>query len=245
MLNKSQELMQASKIKLLDGEPYFNGSVFKIEGKTLLKFTKLKLKKGKRYWLNAPPGAGKTTFFRVLAGIWPLGDGQFSRPKNTVFIPQMTVILPGNQPLINNIVAQIKAYDPTFKLTEQNVQSIKTIMSQMNLSQNIITHLQDCEWKVNEQSHKANWNKALSGGERACINLMALFFIEPETIILDEPFAAIDKKTRSMIQNHVIKKFPDVTLIFTHHGDLGIKNFCDRKLIIDNDSKEVRIACSS
>lgn len=241
LLNKCHELIRQSKITLSKKDPFFNGSIFNSEGKTLLKFHKVKLEKSQRYWFDVPSGSRKTTLFRVLSGTWPLGKGQFSCPQNTVFVPQTTVILPGDEPLIHSIVAQIKSYDASFQMTKDTVRSIQDRMREMDLSDDIISRLEERAWTVKGKFYKAEWSKTLSGGERAGVGLIALFFIKPEMIILDEPFAAIDSNTRENIQGCLRKNFPDVTLIFTHHGDLKTTNFFERKLVINRESCEVTV----
>src|SRR5258706_9937867 len=60
------------------------------QGRPLLAATNILLKKGESVLGPCPFGAGKSTLFRALAGIWPYWKGKVSLPKGAtlVFLPQ-------------------------------------------------------------------------------------------------------------------------------------------------------------
>ena len=62
----------------------------------MLKETKVVVKAGERALILGAPGTGKTQLFRALAGLWPWGAGQITRPRGEqiFYLPRGTPYLP-------------------------------------------------------------------------------------------------------------------------------------------------------
>src|SRR5450631_3534061 len=62
----------------------------------MLKETKVVVRAGERALILGAPGTGKTQLFRALAGLWPWGAGQITRPKGEqiFYLPRGTPYLP-------------------------------------------------------------------------------------------------------------------------------------------------------
>lgn len=76
----------------------------------------------------------------------------------------------------------------------------------------------------------------LSGGQRQRVGVARAFATDPEIILMDEPFSALDPVTRSDLQDEVVKlqKQLQKTVVFvTHDMDEAIK-MADRICIIQN-----------
>ena len=54
------------------------------------------VKAGERVLILGAPGTGKTQLFRALAGLWPWGSGQITRPQgeHIFYLPRGTPYLP-------------------------------------------------------------------------------------------------------------------------------------------------------
>jgi putative ATP-binding cassette transporter len=65
-------------------------------GRDVLKEKKVAVKAGERVLIVGAPGTSKTLLFRALAGLWPWGSGQVTRPKEEqmFFLPRGTPYLP-------------------------------------------------------------------------------------------------------------------------------------------------------
>lgn len=76
----------------------------------------------------------------------------------------------------------------------------------------------------------------LSGGQRQRVGVARAFATDPEIILMDEPFSALDPVTRSDLQDEVVKlqKQLQKTVVFvTHDMDEAIK-MADRICVIQN-----------
>ena len=71
----------------------------------------------------------------------------------------------------------------------------------------------------------------LSGGDKQKIMLGRIFLYDPDVIILDESFSAIDEETGEDIINLLIKLFNDRIIIIISHSEHFLKN-CNKRVII-------------
>ncbi len=76
--------------------------------------------------------------------------------------------------------------------------------------------------------------KTLSGGEAQRVNLARAFVLEPEALLLDEPFAALDPPTRrALVQDlHQLLRETGVTTIFATHDLSEVVSLADRVAVM-------------
>jgi len=90
----------ASRIVYSDGEPgkiaIENLKIISAANTDVLKETNVSLRAGVRAIILGAPGTGKTQLFRALAGLWPWGSGQITRPpgETMLYVPRGTPYLP-------------------------------------------------------------------------------------------------------------------------------------------------------
>lgn len=73
----------------------------------------------------------------------------------------------------------------------------------------------------------------LSGGDKQKIMLGRIFLQDPDVIILDESFNAIDEKSGESIIDEIISMYSDRIIIIISHSDKYLKN-CNKRVIIEN-----------
>lgn len=75
----------------------------------------------------------------------------------------------------------------------------------------------------------------LSGGQKQRVAIARAIITKPSVILADEPTAALDKETASLIMKLLIElnRAFNTTLIVVTHDD-NIANYCNRKLTIYN-----------
>ena len=89
---------------------------------------------------------------------------------------------------------------------------------------------------------------ALSGGQQQRVALARLMAYEPDMILLDEPFSAMDSNLRDQLQQQMtelLKEYEGTVILVSHNRD-EIYRFCSRLLIMEDgkiiahgDTKEV------
>lgn len=71
----------------------------------------------------------------------------------------------------------------------------------------------------------------LSGGQKKRVALAAVMALNPEVIVLDEPFAGLDRKTQSFLQDFLAQmKQSGKTLIIATHDDGLTNSLADQQL---------------
>ena len=71
----------------------------------------------------------------------------------------------------------------------------------------------------------------LSGGQRQIVWLLKAILINPEIIIMDEPTASVDEKTKNIIHLLMQKIMKDKTVIMITHDSYLLK-FADKKITL-------------
>ncbi len=72
---------------------------------------------------------------------------------------------------------------------------------------------------------------SLSDGQRQRIGLARLFLRDPQVLVLDEAFSALDLETEARIRRNMWQGFPDRTAIVISHRPVGLEEF-DRILLL-------------
>jgi ABC-type bacteriocin/lantibiotic exporter with double-glycine peptidase domain len=72
---------------------------------------------------------------------------------------------------------------------------------------------------------------SLSDGQRQRIGLARLFLREPEVLVLDEAFSALDLETEARVRGNLWQAFPDRTVVAISHRPVGLDEF-DRVLLL-------------
>jgi cobalt/nickel transport system ATP-binding protein len=86
-------------------------------------------------------------------------------------------------------------------------------------------------FSISELADKAPYH--LSGGQKKRVALAAVMALNPEVVILDEPFAGLDGKTREFLAGFLAElKAGGKTLVIATHEDTLTKELADRELVM-------------
>jgi len=120
--------------------------------------------------LLGPSGCGKSTLLRLLAGLDKPDGGRIEVPANRAIVFQGDRLLPW-QRVLRNVTLGLHGPDA-------DQRALKALT------------------EVNLAGREKAWPKELSGGEAQRVALARALVSEPELVLLDEPFAALDAITR-------------------------------------------------
>lgn len=149
-----------------------------------------------------PSGAGKTTLLDCLAGLQRPDEGLIELNGRTLFDSQQRVNLPPQKRRIG-YVFQNYALFPHMTVKENVMYGLgghckcaaqRYRLSVLQVLETLrIVHLQD------------RYPAQLSGGEQQRVALARALMTEPDLLLLDEPWCALDEETREQVRNEVVQ----------------------------------------
>ena len=159
------------------------GLCHSFDGRPVVDNINLEVAAGEFVSIVGPSGGGKTTVLKVLAGL--LAPDRGTAEVNGVstigafgfvaYMPQRDQLLPWRRALDNAILgAQIRGRDPGEARAEA-----QALFPRFGL-----------------EGHERSWPSQLSGGMRQRLALLRTFLAGFDTLLLDEPFSALDALTR-------------------------------------------------
>jgi sulfonate transport system ATP-binding protein len=158
-------------------------------------------------------GTGKSTLLRILGGLDPDYEGEALVPERRAVVFQESRLIPW-QRVLANVVLGLRA----------GAQG-KTGLQRRGL---------DALGEVGLSDHAHDWPLTLSGGEAQRVALARAFVREPQLMLLDEPFGALDALTRIrmhvLLQDLCVRHRPAVLLV-THDVDEAIL-LADRAVVL-------------
>ncbi|MBU2963224.1 ABC transporter ATP-binding protein [Citreicella sp. C3M06] len=189
----------------------------------------LDLHRGEILALVGPSGCGKTTLFNAIAGLIPLQGGQVSVGGTKVeeakghvgYMLQKDLLLPWRS-VIDNI---------TLGLEIRGIAKAKAR-----------ARAQDLIDRYGLSGFETSKPSGLSGGMRQRAALMRTLAFDPEVILLDEPFSALDFQTRTLLQADVKRIIRDQgrsVILITH--DIGEAiSMANRIVVLSNRPATVK-----
>ena len=125
-------------------------------------------------------GAGKTSFFRTLGGLWPKPPGgliELPQAKDLVLVPQKVYCPPGN--LIDQITYPVRIFERTPEDEEQLLDLLRVVG---------VEYLVE---RLDGWDTVTRWEDVLSLGEQQRLGMARLFYHEPKFGVLDECTSAV------------------------------------------------------
>lgn len=174
------------------------------------------IEKGKLIGLLGPSGSGKTTILRMLAGLERQDSGD-------IFIDGKNVNdLPVSERGIG-FVFQNYALFPFRTVYDNIAYGLKVQKKDKAFIKNRVAELLEL---VGLPGLEKRYPDQLSGGQRQRIALARALAPEPELLLLDEPFAAIDAKVRKELRSwlrETIDKVGITSIFVTHDQDEAVE----------------------
>lgn len=180
------------------------------DGTTLLDGANLSFTAGHSVVITGRTGSGKSTLFRVLAGIWPFGHGAVQIPPGSFFLPQRPYIPLGT---LRHVITYPNAVD-AFSQEE-----IARALSDAGLPQ-----------LVERLDSDDNWPQRLSGGEQQRVALARALLAKPNWIFLDEATASLDPDAEADLYAVLKARLPRTTLVSIAHRP-SVAKFHDQTLV--------------
>ena len=186
----------------------------------------INLKKGEIVGLLGPNGAGKTTTFYMITGMIRPSSG-------TILLDDIDIT---NLPMYKRARMGIGylAQEPSIfgKLTVENNLKIvlETVLPKDIDQNNLIDELLD-QFNINHLRN--NLGSSLSGGERRRVEICRTLALNPDFVLLDEPFAGVDPIAVEDIQQMIMSlKEKNIGVLITDHNVRETLSITDRSYLL-------------
>ena len=153
-----------------------------------------------------PSGCGKTTFLRIIGGLETASGGTIEIDGNPVtkpgadrgFVFQADNLLPWRRVFDNAFIG----LEVNHRTSEADKSTTRKLLQLVGLS-----------------GFETYYPRQLSGGMRQRVNLARAIAVNPEVLLMDEPFSGLDAQTREIMQTELLRIWSEgkKTVIFITH----------------------------
>jgi len=172
----------------------------------------LDVERGEFISVVGPSGCGKTTFLRIIAGLEPASSGEVLLDGRAVhgpggdrgFVFQSDSLLPWRTVFANAIIGREVAGQVGAAERQRTMELLKL---------------------VGLEGFENYHPRQLSGGMRQRVNLARALAIDPEILLMDEPFSSLDAQTREIMQTELMRIWEEgrkTVLFVTHQIDEAV-----------------------
>jgi nitrate/nitrite transport system ATP-binding protein len=180
----------------------------------VLEDVNLSIEKGELVSIVGYSGAGKTTLVSLLAGL-------IMPDKGDVLVDGKRVTGPGPE---RGVVFQNYSLLPWLSVLENVQLAVDQVFTKLSPSERRARAMKFVEM-VNLGPAAGKRPRELSGGMRQRVSVARALAIEPEVLLLDEPFGALDALTRGVLQGElqrISQESGKTMLLITNDVDEGI-----------------------
>ncbi|MFT4103708.1 MAG: ABC transporter ATP-binding protein/permease [Burkholderiaceae bacterium] len=165
----------------------------------LLQTDHQRIEPGQHTLIVGPSGTGKSTLFRLLAGIWPFADGDVTRlpVDEALFLPQRPYLPLGSLRDALCYPRQTRAASDAAIADALSAAGLPSLVARLD--------------------ETANWTQVLSGGEQQRLAAARALLIAPRWLLLDEATSALDERGEQAIYQALRDRLPRTTMVSIAH----------------------------
>ena len=178
-----------------------------------------------------PSGCGKTTLLRIAAGLIPATRG-------TIFIDDKPVLGPR---VGSGMVFQYIGLMP-WRTVEENVFFAREMQFHRPLNEEEKEKSRAFLRLVGLAGFEKSFPHQLSGGMQQRVGIARALAVEPDVMLMDEPFGALDAQTRLVLQDELLRicgEYRATVMFITHDIDEAIY-LSDQVIVMSRRPGEIK-----
>lgn len=199
---------------------------FAYDRETVIRNIHFTLQPGENLSVIGESGCGKSTLLKLVYGLYDLDEGEIFHEGEPVLGPKFHLI-PGM---------------PSMKYLAQDFD----LMPYISVAENVGKYLSNVNpgekeariWELLEMVEMTKWARTkvqyLSGGQQQRVALARVLALEPQLLLLDEPFSNIDSFRKGALRRNLFGylKARGISCIIATHDSIDALSFSDQTLVL-------------
>jgi NitT/TauT family transport system ATP-binding protein len=197
-LETTQALPKRTAIRIRDLHKRF-GELSAIDG------VSLDIAHGEFFMIVGPSGCGKTTLLRILAGLDSVTSGAIE------------IETPNSQRPVNSMIFQGDSIFPWMTVWDNAAYGLKMRRAPASTIKEVVGHYLA---RTGLTRFAKYYPHQLSGGMRQRVSIARAFANDPEILLMDEPFSALDAQNKLLLQEELLRIWEEhkKTVVFITHS---------------------------
>jgi len=165
---------------------------------------------GEFFMIVGPSGCGKTTLLRILAGLDSVTSGAIE------------IETPHSQRTVNSMIFQGDSIFPWMTVWDNAAYGLKMRRVPSSTVKEVVGHYLA---RTGLTRFAKYYPHQLSGGMRQRVSIARAFANDPEILLMDEPFSALDAQNKLLLQEellHIWEEHKKTVVFITHSVDEAV-----------------------
>jgi len=165
---------------------------------------------GEFFMIVGPSGCGKTTLLRILAGLDSVTSGTIE------------IATPNSQRPVNSMIFQGDSIFPWMTVWDNAAYGLKMRRAPTATIKDVVGHYLA---RTGLTRFAKYYPHQLSGGMRQRVSIARAFANDPEILLMDEPFSALDAQNKLLLQEellHIWEEHKKTVVFITHSVDEAV-----------------------
>jgi NitT/TauT family transport system ATP-binding protein len=160
---------------------------------------------GEFFMIVGPSGCGKTTLLRILAGLDSITSGSIE------------IETPNSQRPVNSMIFQGDSIFPWMTVWDNAAYGLKMRRVPASTIKDVVGHYLA---RTGLTRFAKYYPHQLSGGMRQRVSIARAFANDPEILLMDEPFSALDAQNKLLLQEELLRIWEEhkKTVVFITHS---------------------------
>src|SRR3982075_1017967 len=161
--------------------------------------------RGEFFMIVGPSGCGKTTLLRILAGLDSVSSGTIE------------IETPDSQRPVNSMIFQGDSIFPWMTVWDNAAYGLKMRRVPASTIKEVVGHYLA---RTGLTRFAKYYPHQLSGGMKQRVSIARAFANDPEILLMDEPFSALDEQNRAVLQGELLRIWGETrkTVVFITHS---------------------------